>query len=325
MRNCKISLDEVAVDGARGQLLERGAAWALFRQDGVLPEDAPPLGDGIETDLAEYGFSLLRAALSLRERTGSTDTTRRAFDRAARAFEALTTNDDPSLPENGFYRVLAAAAYHLASYSAIAYSLLRPLANPNVNAAEQALSLLILRDLPGLRAFTREYLLSDEHGDDAIAEMLEDDEETGRGPVHHPERNGVPSARVFRFRVANWRRSARRASGVSAGYGSTSRGGSRRGFVMVDRQAVQKLHRRLMGAFPASSTAARSAGRSANRSYPGLRERFVTSLYARKISEVELWPSQLEAAERSTDVRRRSCRCVADQRWKNSHRGTLCV
>jgi len=29
----------------------------------------------------------------------------------------------------------------------------------------------------------------------------------------------------------------------------------------------------------------------------------VTSLYARKTSEVELWPSQLEAAERSTDVR----------------------
>ena len=135
-------LGEIAVDGARGQLLERGAAWALFRQDGVLPEDAPPLGDGIETDLAEYGFSLLRVALSLREQMGSTDTTRRAFDRAARAFEALTTNGHPDSPESGFYRILAAAAYHLASYSATAYSLLRPLSNPNLNAAEHALSLL---------------------------------------------------------------------------------------------------------------------------------------------------------------------------------------
>ena len=34
-----------------------------------------------------------------------------------------------------------------------------------------------------------------------------------------------------------------------------------------------------------------------------MRERFAASLYARKISEIELWPSQLEAAERSTDVR----------------------
>lgn len=120
-------LEETAADGARGQLLARGAAWSLFRQDGVLPEDAPPLGDGIETDLAEYGLSLLRAALSLRERAGSTDTTRRAFERAGRAFEALTTNNDPDSSETGFYRVLAAGSYHLASYSAIAYSLLRPL------------------------------------------------------------------------------------------------------------------------------------------------------------------------------------------------------
>jgi hypothetical protein len=76
-------LGDVTADGARGQLLNRGAAWSLFRQDGVLPDDAPPLGIGIETDLAEYGFSVLRAALSLREKGGASDTTRRAFERAA--------------------------------------------------------------------------------------------------------------------------------------------------------------------------------------------------------------------------------------------------
>ena len=37
--------------------------------------------------------------------------------------------------------------------------------------------------------------------------------------------------------------------------------------------------------------------------YPDLRLLFISSLYARKISEVELWPSQREAARRSTDVR----------------------
>jgi hypothetical protein len=171
----QLLLDEIAVDGARGRLLERGAAWALFRQDGNLPEDAPPLGDGIETDLAEYGFSLLRVALSLRERTGSTDYTRRAFERAARAFEALTTNARPNDPQTGFYRVLGAAAYHLASYSAIAYSLLRPVENANLNAAERALSLLIVRDLSGLRTMTRNYIQSDDHGDASLARMLEDD------------------------------------------------------------------------------------------------------------------------------------------------------
>ena len=36
--------------------------------------------------------------------------------------------------------------------------------------------------------------------------------------------------------------------------------------------------------------------------YPDLRRLFISSLYARKTSEVELWPSQREAAQRSTDV-----------------------
>jgi len=36
--------------------------------------------------------------------------------------------------------------------------------------------------------------------------------------------------------------------------------------------------------------------------YPDLRRLFISSLYARRTSEVELWPSQREAAQRSTDV-----------------------
>jgi hypothetical protein len=36
--------------------------------------------------------------------------------------------------------------------------------------------------------------------------------------------------------------------------------------------------------------------------FPSLREQFLASLYDRKVSEVELWPSQIEAAGRSTDL-----------------------
>ena len=36
--------------------------------------------------------------------------------------------------------------------------------------------------------------------------------------------------------------------------------------------------------------------------YPELRRLFIASLYARKSAELELWPSQREAAQRSTDV-----------------------
>ena len=245
----------------------------------------------------------MRAGLSLRERTGSTDSTRRAFDRAARAFEALTTNDDPASAANGFYRVLAAAAYHLASYSAIAYSLLRPLSNPNVNAAEHALSLLVLRDLSGLRTFTREYLLSDERGDYAITEILEDDEEEPDEALSTILNATVCRALAFfdfALQTGDAALVERSADLLVLGQRLAAETGAvslwwiiRLCRSFIDDLWQHSLHRRLPLDPPEGG----------EQVYPGLRERFAASLYARKISEIELWPSQLEAAERSTDVR----------------------
>lgn len=101
-----------------GQLLARGSAWPLMRQGGVLPDGAPVLGVTIEVDPAEHGFSVLRAALALRELGDGSDTARAGFERAANAFEALVRNGDLTVAERGHYRTIAAAAYHLASYSA---------------------------------------------------------------------------------------------------------------------------------------------------------------------------------------------------------------
>jgi len=134
-------------DGVWGRLLDRGAAWAIMRQDGELPGDAPPFGDMIDTDLAEYGFSVLRAALALKEAGGPTDIAQRAFEKAANAFEALVRNGSPEAVERDFYRVIAGAAYHLAGYSAIAYSLFNQVdVGTNATPAEVALIRLILRD-----------------------------------------------------------------------------------------------------------------------------------------------------------------------------------
>jgi hypothetical protein len=63
-------LTEKTADGFRARLQARGEARALIRQDGVLPDDAPAFGETIDTDLTEYGFSLLRASLALREAEG---------------------------------------------------------------------------------------------------------------------------------------------------------------------------------------------------------------------------------------------------------------
>ncbi|WP_234818808.1 hypothetical protein [Sinorhizobium fredii] len=171
-------LEAATVDGILGRLLYRGAAWSLMREEGVLPANAPPLGVTIETDLAEHGFALLRGAMALRARAGPSELTSKAFERAANAFEALVRNCDPGAADRGFRRTIAAAAYHLAGFSAVAYSLFNETADDlNVSPGEAAIRHLILRDLGQMRAFVRDWLDDAAHGDEQIAEAL-----TGEDP-----------------------------------------------------------------------------------------------------------------------------------------------
>jgi hypothetical protein len=85
----RVFLTDATRDGVWNRLLYRGAAWALMREDGVLPENAPQLGATIETDLTEHGFSVLRAALASREATGPSEL-------ANRHSSALPTLSKPS-------------------------------------------------------------------------------------------------------------------------------------------------------------------------------------------------------------------------------------
>ena len=148
-----------------------------MRTSGVLPANAPPLGATIETDLAEHGYSLLRAAMALRAHAGASDFTNKAFERAANAFEALVRNGDPEALDRGFRRTIAAVAYHLAGFSAVAYSLFNEAAEDlNLAPGETAVMRLVLRDLNGLRTFVREWLSDEAHGDDQMAEALRGEE-----------------------------------------------------------------------------------------------------------------------------------------------------
>ena len=170
-------LETATQDGILGRLLYRGAAWSLMRTNGVLPANAPPLGATIETDLAEHGFVLLRAAMALRAQAGSSTLTNKAFERAANAFEALVRNGDPEALDRGFRRTIAAVAYHLAGFSAVAYSLFNEAANDlNLSPGEIAVMGLVLRDLNGLRTFVREWLSDEAHGDGRMMEALRGEE-----------------------------------------------------------------------------------------------------------------------------------------------------
>lgn len=296
-------LNEMVQPGVWGQLLARGSAWSLMREDGVLPAGAPNFGRTIEADLADHAFAVLRAALALKEIGEGADTTTRAFERAANAFEALVRNGDPGLAERGFYRTLAAAAYHLAGYSAIAYSLFSEAAQAlNTTAGENALALLILRDLGRLRRFVRDWLNAEENSDNALVAGLAD----GRleaDDVLSTVLNGAlcRSLAVFDFALQTGDerhftaaieiltralRLADDAANIPQWW-----------IIRVCRSLLSDLWRHSL-----HQVLPHHPPEGGAELYPEYRSLFISSLYGRRAGEVELWPSQREAAARSTDL-----------------------
>ena len=296
-------LARAVADNAWGRLLDRGTAWSIMRQAGQLPADAPAFGNAIEHDLAEYGFALLRAALALRERDQETTLASDAFEKSARAFEAIVRNGPPDATERGFYRVLAGASYHLAGYSAVAYSLFNEhAADENVSPGEYAVIQLVLRDLGSLRSYTKHRMLNESNQDRFLAVNLE------RGDI---EENDVianilnsticRALSFFDFALqtgdSTLRDEAERMLGL--GVDIAKFGGNvplwwvcRLCQHLITDLWSHSLHQLLPTDSPTGG----------EENYPPLRELFLAQLYSRKIAEVEVWPSQREAALRAGDV-----------------------
>ena len=228
----------------------------------MLPPNAPPLGATIETDLAEHGFALLRGAMALRAQAGASELTSKAFERAANAFEALVRNGDPEAADRGFRRTIAAAAYHLAGFSAVAYSLFNETADDlNASPGETAMMRLILRDLGRLRGFVRDWLNDEAHGDEQIAEALPgEDAGCRRGAVDHPQHDDLPGpGAFFDFALETGEAGAdRERAGLLATAVSLADNAGECAAV-VDHQSLPASDRRPMAAFVAPEPADRAA------------------------------------------------------------------
>lgn len=292
----------VAQPNVRGRLLARGEARAIIRRQGALPPASPAFAATLDTDLSEYGLSLLRASLALREQEGDPEVWRDGFLHAGNAFEALIRNGSPEDIGRGFWRTMGAASYHLAGYSAMAFSLMAQRDDePNFAPAELAVVSLILNDLQTLRDQAEAWLTNVAHDDEAVAEMLEG-EESDTDEIY----TVILTTSVFRafayFEFALLSGSAdaheravgilRSALRVASAVGAVTLWWTIRvSLHLIDDQWSNSLHRVIP----------KNGPEGADR-FPELREMFLASLYARKASEVELWPSQIEAATRATDL-----------------------
>lgn len=288
-------------ENARNNLSERGIAWSIMRVDGVYT-GRTTFVPTIETDLTEYGFSLLRAALALREIQGNADLISKGFERAGRSFESLITNSAEQDFDKGFYEVIAACCYHLAGYSAIAFSILKNHENRNNNAAEIVIKYLIIRDLNGLRQFIEALLTEESESDDSIASELKEAELSNDDAISTIANASVCRALAYfdfglQTGMENHIETAKFL--LNKVVSLTSKAGfvtlwwvSRLCLNLIDDLWDHSLHKNLPTVLPVGG----------EELYPQLRKEFILSLYARDVSEVELWPSQMEATQRSSDI-----------------------
>lgn len=165
---------EVAIDPQfRGRLLDRGQARSMIWRDGVLPAGAPNFAPTLSYDLLSYGTSLLSLALRLREQGGNEALACSAFEKAGEAIKSVVSKGNSKDPQSGFYRFLAACAFHLGHLSARAYSMLSiSIQNANLSRMEKALALLILRQLNELENEITDWCSSNIAEDYSLAEEL---------------------------------------------------------------------------------------------------------------------------------------------------------
>ena len=262
----------------------------------------PAFAPSIDTDLEEVGFSLLRASLALRE-TGEAEVIwRSGFARAGNAFEALVQNGAPDDVDRGFNRVMGAGAYHLAGYSALAFSLMSQAAqDANLSPSERALVSLMLRDLNGLTGLTRQWLLNPESSDQEITRQLTAGEIDPDDVVTTVVTSTVYRAFAF-FQFAlqtgeialvdEAKALLNRALSLTKNANAVSLWWTVRvALNLIDDLWNSSLHQVLP-----------KKGPDGAQNYVALRRLFIGELFGRAISEVELWPSQIEAARRSTDL-----------------------
>lgn len=310
------AITDAAAAGFRGRLIARGQARAMIWRGGVLPPDAPAFSPQLSFDLHSYAYGLLGLGLRLLELDGDPNQARTAFEQAATALEAVMAKGNRGEADRDFHFVIAAASYHLAHLSARAYSLLAVVADEaNFSPIERALALLMRRDINALRALVYAFRLDGRGSDATIAALFQ---QRLAEPVAADalERDG----KDFLF------------EGLDLALTDAFFGAFAMFLLALDRgervllnRAIAQLRENLdicgeLNLLPQwwvhriaihllsdlwSNTFHEKvpllpAGGAAP-SWPGLRELFIALLARRPRAEVDLWPSQTEAAARAVD------------------------
>lgn len=281
----------------------------MIWRDGALPEDAPSFDALLSHELLAYGYALLEHGLELSDLNGPAETSRQAFENAAVAIESVIARGEAT-PEQGFHRVVAAAGFHLARFSARAYSLLARTRNDqNVSPTEKCLVLLMLRDMDGLTKFVSDIRANERAADSSLAEELR----SMLDPANSNHNEGAADVLdVVDIAITDAFMGAISVAVLAFERGEPALLSNAINRLQVGMRAAATLslvpqwwcHRLaihlLRGLWESSFHVVLPMGPESGDAgdWDRLRATFIASLFRRGRSEIDLWPSQLEAASR---------------------------
>ena len=292
--------------GFRGRLVQRGLARGLVWNAGSLPPGAPQFSVRLSGELLAYGLGLFRLALSLRDSDRNHALLPNAFERAAEAIEAVVRNGDPAWPERGFYTMVASSAYHLGHFSARAFSLFGGTARDlNLSPSEAVLRHLLVRDITGLHAALVTWAQEGIGFDAALARKLDQSSEglDFNNALH------LALTTLFHRAVAQYDHALEAGDAVSrrAALDSLNEGISTAAeFRHVPFYWLYTIARHLLDDLWDHCLHVRlpmPLNDPPDSQWDRLRRLFIALVSRRTPAELDLWPSQLDAAQRSLDVR----------------------
>ncbi|MFO1500071.1 MAG: DEAD/DEAH box helicase [Verrucomicrobiota bacterium] len=278
----------------------------MIWSEGQIPEGGQPFSPLLTSDLLSYGVALFRLGLELRSQERHSIAAINAFERAGEAIESVVRDGNPEFNERGFYTVLAAAAYHLGHFSARAFSLFpSELESLNLSPAERSLTLLMRRDLSGVRGMLLTY--AGENGfDETLGAELSRIEDADGGALDH----GVfltlnslyhKALAIFDYALESGSENALQAALAMLDEGTAAA----EEYVSVPFWWLFTLTRHLLDDLWDQSLHVRlpeSPDDAPESQWADLRRLFIAKLGKQNRAEIEIWPSQLEAAARALDM-----------------------
>lgn len=310
------SIAEAATTGFRGKLIARGQARAIIWRNGELPPDSPAFAPQLSYDLHSYGYALLGLGLRLRELGGNATKARTAFEQAATALEASIAKGNRQEVDRDFHFVMAAASYHLANLSARAYSLLSIVdVGENFSPLERVIAQLMRRNFNALRGSVLDYRASGKGSDgniaDGIQAKLDQSESASDSPngIHDLPYDALDIALTDAFMAAMsmfllalergeqplLEQSLERLRTSFEIYGELNLLPQ----WWAHRIAIHLLSDLWSNTFHVMVPIQPSGGEATK--WPQLRTLFIALLQRRPKAEVDLWPSQIDAASRAVD------------------------